>query len=121
MKLFIFDLNGTLSRLPSPTVYLTLLRAQEEGCKIVLWSGMDPYEIRRCYPGLLNAVDSLWEKPCRLRMKLETAGWEPLEVVVVDDDPTLRKAAARGLRDMPFQTTVLEPSAVGDLVRLPDE
>lgn len=121
MKLFIFDLMGTLTTLPSARVYLTLLREQNPGCKIVLWSGTNPDEIRRGCPGLLDAVDALWEKPCMLTPKLQDNGWSPDAVVIADDEPLLRRAAVRSFRNMPFLTTALEPSALGDLVRLPSE
>ncbi len=109
MKLFIFDLTGTLSTPAVRTGLPDVAAGAESGVQdsAVVRHG-SRQQRQESYPGLIDAVDALWQKPCMLTPKLQEHGWSPSAVVVVDDEPILRR-------------TALEPSALGDLVRLPSE
>lgn len=115
MHLFIFDFSGTLAALKDPARYVLDLKQKHPAAKVVLYTGMDHNEIRRECPGLLDAVDEMWQKPLIITTKM--GGLDIDRLIVVDDDPDMKFALKRLLRKSTIpQIDLLDPSALPGLL-----
>lgn len=99
MRVVVLDFQGTLTPLPDPLTFVRELRAQ--GDFVILWSGSLPSTIEEQVPGLLDEIDSLAEKPEMPSTFIDAAGVTCDEVVVVDDEQILGRAALRFGRGRP--------------------
>jgi len=98
VRVYIFDLKGTLTVLPDPVGFVHRLKAHDPEAHVVLWSGTVKSFIAADHPGLMEAVDAVWEKPCDLVELLEDAGWGDRDVVISENEPLVLRAAVRMLR-----------------------
>ena len=116
MKLYLFDFNGTLTRLTEPLAWLARLREQNPGCKVVVWTGASGGLLQAKMPGLAEAVDAVWYKLSRVQENIVAAGWEPTQIIVVDDDHWGRESAEIIFHNHPH-VEVLDETALEGLVR----
>lgn len=106
MTLYLFDYNGTLDTLPDPVAFIEALRERDPGCSVVIMSGETPPE------AVQKAADSFWMKPFPVQSIIAL---KPERVVVVDDEPYMRRALDRIFTRRRVSVTLMEPK---DLISL---
>lgn len=95
MKIILLDYRGTLDVLTDPVKFVNDLKAK--GWITALWSGSSYEDVRREFPGLLEALNQRISKGPLGRDILEDFSYNqivPSEVVILDDDPGLGKGMA---------------------------
>ena len=111
MTLYIFDYQGTLTTLPDAVGFLRDLRSVDPDCVIAMMSGSDDID-----PAVLASMDYYWVKPCYLPDEIKQAGLTPTRMVYADDEPLMRRAAARFFRSAEFEVQVVEPEGLQGLL-----
>lgn len=116
MKLFILDYMGTLTTLPDPVTFVQALKAQPPDSWVVLHTGTDQHLIETRHPGLVEALDDVWFKPCHLSEKMAPLKVE--SVVLVDDEEPQRRLCARSFRRFdPDKVQILDAGALKGLLQ----
>lgn len=114
MIVFVFDYRGTLTTLSNPVQYIQNLRTKHPDSKVFLHTGSEPGLLDIEHPGLREVLDGIWMKPTFLLDALKPFQFD--QVVVVDDDPDIRKATTRVLRSLAGRADVLDETALQRLV-----
>jgi len=99
MRAVVLDFSGTLTTLPNPVAFIEALKAQ--GDYVVLWTASHDSDVEKAAPGTLAAVDVAVQKPELPLQALDGSGRVFDEVIVVDDEEILGRAALRFGRSRP--------------------
>jgi len=119
MHLYLFDFQGTLTSLDNPVAFIRTLRDQEPEAKIVIFSGIPSWAMRKEHGKLADVVDDIWSKAFGLPERLEAQGWPIAKVTIVDDTSFFRQSAERVLLEMGYEVVSLPETALGSLINPP--
>lgn len=113
MHLVILDFHGTLDTVPDPIAFVERLKAR--GYMPVILSGSDSKEISSRYPGLVEAVREVFQKPCALPEITAMLKEVFSAVTLVDDDANMEIFMKRACRACPETWTYLPAEKLMEL------